>query len=167
MSRRTTREGAQVVKVRLDRRDAIVWALLITHLVFLFAYHETLWRWTNYRFVYTRIDDLGVAGWQWESRWNEDKYGESMCWHIRTGRIAGRSESFDGDKPAILHTSWDLWGRIREQHYETAGSATVILKEPPWFPAHVDEAEDVAPWVAQGITVDDWWADVPGWLKQN
>ena len=126
-----------------------------------------LWFWATTKPVYSRYTDE-IDGKRVPSVWlarvhrcrksdgRRPSLVSKVVWYEETGlKWIEKLGSSERDC-----TYWGIDGAVYAQRL--AGD---IRREPPWFWGVPHQAEPSAPWVAAGLSVDEWWARIPDDMK--
>ena len=80
-------------------------------------------------------------------------------WSVKTGkRVLLWENVVDGQY--LFYTYWDHDGEIVRQARSTGVGSTKFRDSPPWWNGKIAEEEPSAPWIAVGLTADEWWERV-------
>ena len=93
--------------------------------------------------------DQPVLGWDSYCRTN-DEWHSSQRWYTESGFLA--LEEKEIPEAGVVSTIFDLEGRVQLQ------SAFLESRtSPPWFGDARDQSKPTAPWLAAGLTAEEWW----------
>lgn len=156
-------DGTRTPGARRWVRRTLVIGLLLAFAVVAFD----LWRRTTTTTVWERSDGQSMLTRIEQSLWS-DEVALRETWSIGTGYLVHRVRTVEEGQ---IVTIWDTSGELLTQLLVAKTTKKVEQRTgPPWFEPVEDQVVPSAPWLAEGLTAEEWWERVDGasfWLRRS